>query len=163
MRNKLKQDQKGFTIIEVMIVLAIAGLIMLVVFMAVPALQRNSRNTQAKSEASSILGAATEYISNNNGKTLVASTSTTAGSDAAGVLANSKLQNITTIQIVASGSVTQPTATKAVIRVGSKCTDTPNNATYGNVVTTTGAAARQYTVLFLTESSSGNLFSCISS
>ncbi|HPW47952.1 MAG TPA: prepilin-type N-terminal cleavage/methylation domain-containing protein, partial [Candidatus Saccharibacteria bacterium] len=36
-----KKDQKGFTIIEVLIVLAIAALILLIVFLAVPALQRN--------------------------------------------------------------------------------------------------------------------------
>lgn len=42
--NKQKRNQQGFTIVEVMIVLAIAGLILAVVFIAVPALQRNQRN-----------------------------------------------------------------------------------------------------------------------
>lgn len=65
---RIKNKQPGFTIIEVLIVLAIAGLIMLVVFLAVPALQRNSRTTQAKNGASSILGAVGEFISNNNGQ-----------------------------------------------------------------------------------------------
>jgi prepilin-type N-terminal cleavage/methylation domain-containing protein len=37
----LKNNKKGFTIIEVLIVLAIAGVIMVIVFLAVPALQRN--------------------------------------------------------------------------------------------------------------------------
>lgn len=59
--------QKGFTIIEVMIVLAIAGLIMLVVFLAVPALQRNSRNTTIKNDASALAAGISEYASNNNG------------------------------------------------------------------------------------------------
>ncbi|MDB5170239.1 MAG: hypothetical protein JWN82_635 [Candidatus Saccharibacteria bacterium] len=68
MLNKVKQrKQEGFTIIEVLIVLAIAGLIMLVVFMAVPALQRNSRNTQRKSDVSSILGGYQEAVNNNGG------------------------------------------------------------------------------------------------
>jgi prepilin-type N-terminal cleavage/methylation domain-containing protein len=62
------KSQKGFTIIEVLIVLAIGGLILLIVFLAVPALQRNSRNTQAKNAASSILGAVSEFQSNNNGQ-----------------------------------------------------------------------------------------------
>lgn len=66
MRQKLKRQQ-GFTIIEVMIVLAIAGLIMLIVFLAVPALQRTSRNTQRKNDAGNILGAVGTYVSNNNG------------------------------------------------------------------------------------------------
>jgi len=67
MLNRLKKDNKGFTIIEVMIVLAIAGLILLIVFLAVPALQRNSRNTSRKSDAAAILAAISEYESNNNG------------------------------------------------------------------------------------------------
>lgn len=67
MNTKLKSE-KGFTIIEVLIVLAIAGLIMLVVFLAVPALQRNARNTQRKNDVSALGGALSEHISNNNGK-----------------------------------------------------------------------------------------------
>lgn len=62
-----KSKEKGFTIIEVLIVLAIAGLILLVVFLAVPALQRNSRNTQRGSDIASILGVVNEYTNNNNG------------------------------------------------------------------------------------------------
>jgi hypothetical protein len=50
-----------------MIVLAIAGLIMLIVFLAVPALQRNSRNTGRRSDAGRIGTAASNYVANNNG------------------------------------------------------------------------------------------------
>jgi prepilin-type N-terminal cleavage/methylation domain-containing protein len=64
---KSKREQ-GFTIIEVMIVLAIAGVIMLVVFLAVPALQRNNRNVQLKNAAAAILGAINEFETNNNGQ-----------------------------------------------------------------------------------------------
>jgi prepilin-type N-terminal cleavage/methylation domain-containing protein len=82
MFTKLKKSQKesdrGFTIIEVMIVLAIAGLILLIVFLAVPALQRNSRNTQRRSDASHLLGLINEYESNNNG-TAPTAFGTTAG------------------------------------------------------------------------------------
>ncbi len=67
MLHKLKKQDQGFTIIEVLIVLAIAGLILLVVFMAVPALQRNSRNTQRKNDVSALLGGVTEYSSNHGG------------------------------------------------------------------------------------------------
>ena len=69
MRTKLSKLTKGFTIIEVLIVLAIAGLIMLIVFLAVPALQRNARNTNRKTDIGRIGGAATTVISNNNGDT----------------------------------------------------------------------------------------------
>jgi hypothetical protein len=47
--------------------LAIAGLILLVVFLAVPALQRNARNTQRNADISGILAAVNEFINNNNG------------------------------------------------------------------------------------------------
>lgn len=66
-RQAAARKRGGFTIIEVMIVLAIAGLIMLIVFLAVPALQRSSRNTQRNSDVSAILGAVSDYISNNGG------------------------------------------------------------------------------------------------
>ncbi len=67
MNTKLKKQEKGFTIIEVLIVLAIAGLIMLIVFLAVPALQRNNRNTQRKNDVSALLGAVSEAVSNSSG------------------------------------------------------------------------------------------------
>lgn len=67
MLQKLKKREEGFTIIEVLIVLAIAGLILLIVFLAVPALQRNSRNTQRKNDVSSLASAISEFVDNNNG------------------------------------------------------------------------------------------------
>lgn len=67
MSSFTKKRKDGFTIIEVMIVLAIAGLIMLIVFLAVPALQRTARNTQRKDDASAIAAALANYIDNNGG------------------------------------------------------------------------------------------------
>lgn len=81
--KQLKEKTEGFTIIEVLIVLAIAGLIMLIVFLAVPQLRRSQQNTQIRNEASRILTAATEFESNSNGaqvsSTTVASVYTSAG------------------------------------------------------------------------------------
>ena len=68
MLKNTNKDQKGFTIIEVLIVLAIAGLILLIVFLAVPALPRNSRNTQIKNSAAAVLAGVSEYQNNNNGQ-----------------------------------------------------------------------------------------------
>jgi prepilin-type N-terminal cleavage/methylation domain-containing protein len=68
MLSKLqKSNNKGFTIIEVMIVLAIAGLIILIVLLAVPALQRNGRNTALKNDASAIAAAVSTFQSDNDG------------------------------------------------------------------------------------------------
>ncbi|MCL4358174.1 type II secretion system GspH family protein [Patescibacteria group bacterium] len=66
MKLKIKKHN-GFTIIETMIVLAIAGLIMLIVFLAVPALQRSARNTSRKNDAGNISSAINTWISNNDG------------------------------------------------------------------------------------------------
>ena len=63
------KSKKGFTIIEVVLVLAIAGLIFLMVFIALPALQRSQRNTQRADDMSRVLTAVNSYQSNNNGKT----------------------------------------------------------------------------------------------
>lgn len=62
-----KSRSEGFTIIEVMIVLAIAALILLIVFLAIPALQRSARNTSRKSDAGRLSSAVNDFVSNNNG------------------------------------------------------------------------------------------------
>lgn len=61
------QNIKGFTIIEVVLVLAIAGLIFLMVFIALPALQAGQRDTARKNDASIVSTAVTNYISTNRG------------------------------------------------------------------------------------------------
>jgi len=67
MKQQDKQ-QKGFTIIEVVLVLAIAGLIFLIVFLAVPALQRSQRDTQRRNDVSRMMSQVSQYQSNNQGQ-----------------------------------------------------------------------------------------------
>jgi prepilin-type N-terminal cleavage/methylation domain-containing protein len=67
MSKQLTRKQQGFTIIEVMIVLAIAALILLAVFLAIPNLQRSSRNSGRKADAGRIGTSATNFRANNNG------------------------------------------------------------------------------------------------
>lgn len=62
------ENKKGFTIIEVVLVLAIAALIFLMVFIALPALQRNQRDTARKSIQGKVTSAITSYQSNNRGR-----------------------------------------------------------------------------------------------
>lgn len=59
--------KEGFTIIEVVLVLAIAGLIFLMVFIALPALQRNQRDTARKADISTVSSAYGDYLGNNRG------------------------------------------------------------------------------------------------
>ncbi len=74
--KKLATSAKGFTIIEVVLVLAIAGLIFLVVFLALPALQRGQRDTQRKQDLGRFMSQLTAFQSNNQGSLPAAWTST---------------------------------------------------------------------------------------
>ena len=65
--NTGKRVQKGFTIIEVSLVLAIAGLIFLMTFVALPALQRQSRNASRQEDITALVTAIKKYQSNNRG------------------------------------------------------------------------------------------------
>jgi prepilin-type N-terminal cleavage/methylation domain-containing protein len=131
MLNKLKQQKEsGFTIIEVMIVLAIAGLIMVVVFLAVPALQRSGRNNARTADVTNILGAAGEYVSNNGGSIGFANTDLTGETK----LGYYTAANVTVVTKVAGTDVTAPTtADTVVIAKNAKCgaspTDKPVNGT----------------------------------
>jgi prepilin-type N-terminal cleavage/methylation domain-containing protein len=64
---KRTENNKGFTIIEVVLVLAIAGLIFLMVFIALPALQAGQRDTARKSDVSNVAAAVNSYSSANRG------------------------------------------------------------------------------------------------
>lgn len=60
-----RTNSKGFTIIEVVLVLAIAGLIFLMVFIALPALQRSQRDSQREQDLARAQTALNSYQSNN--------------------------------------------------------------------------------------------------
>jgi type II secretory pathway pseudopilin PulG len=62
----------GFTIIEVALVLAIAGLIFLVVFLALPALQRSQRDTARRQDVARVVSALQSYMADNGGSLPVA-------------------------------------------------------------------------------------------
>lgn len=101
MLSKLHKSNKGFTIIEVMIVLAIAGLIILIVLLAIPALQRNGRNTAIKNDSSAIAGAISTFQSDNDGAAPTGISSNGNVTGAAGtVSAQAKIQGGTTVTTV---------------------------------------------------------------
>ncbi len=66
-KQQLNRTKAGFTIIEVVLVLAIAGLIFLMVFVALPALQRSQRDTQRRQDLSRAITAVQNYQTNNQG------------------------------------------------------------------------------------------------
>ncbi len=63
----MKKDKKGFTIIEVSLVIAIAGLIFLMVFVALPQLQRQQRDARRRDDILMFLETVKKYQSNNRG------------------------------------------------------------------------------------------------
>ena len=67
-RERERERERGFTIIEVVLVLAVAGLIFLMIFLALPTLQRSQRDTQRKREIASLKAAITQYRTNNKGQ-----------------------------------------------------------------------------------------------
>lgn len=60
--------ENGFTLIEVVLVLAIAGLIIIIVFAALSGAQKSRRDTQRKRDASRILAAIEQCAGNHEGK-----------------------------------------------------------------------------------------------
>ncbi len=72
--DEISARSRGFTIIEVVLVLAIAALIFLMIFIALPALQRGQRDTARKNDASAMASALNTYRSNSNGKLPTAGT-----------------------------------------------------------------------------------------
>ena len=62
-----RYSQHGFTIIEVALVLAIAGLIFLVVFLALPALQNSQKDTARKQDVGRVVSALQQYEADNGG------------------------------------------------------------------------------------------------
>lgn len=62
--KRINTKESGFTIIEVVLVLAIAGLIFLVVFLALPQLQRSQRDSARQSDVGRLISAITTYASN---------------------------------------------------------------------------------------------------
>lgn len=153
--KNLRKKTEGFTIIEVLIVLAIAGLIMLIVFLAVPALQRNNRTTQRTNDASKILAAVGECLSNRNGQVNSCNTDTLI----APYLDRSKLQQLTeaptAAQFTNAGQTTartpagQPIDNTFRVSFNTRCEDDGASAT---VVTNT----RQYAIMFGVENTAGN-------
>lgn len=81
MPKKISTTKTGFTIIEVVLVLAIAGLIFLMVFVALPALQRSQRDTQRRDDVGRLVTAVTTYKANTGGMPGVLNSAISADND----------------------------------------------------------------------------------
>lgn len=157
MTIKNKLDQKGFTIIEVMIVLAVASLIMLIVFLAVPALQRNARNTNRTADATKVASSVNECLANKNNTV----TSCDQSAEVSGVtLDTATLRQLTTIAVGAdaNGGVAAFPASgvsnTAWVFYGQKCGTDGSTFSAGN--------SQQFVVLYNNETTSSTTNRCIS-
>lgn len=150
MLKQLKQRREGFTIIEVLIVLAIAGLIMVVVFMAVPNLRRNQANNDIRTQANNLLAAYGEVSSNKGGKTLTSTDAATVKS-AANVDAGSTvaIKSGTTSQSSDYGTTTFTFFTSA------QCTE-QDSATLASPT-----SSRKVALLFAVETAGGTQVQCL--
>jgi prepilin-type N-terminal cleavage/methylation domain-containing protein len=66
-KDRLFKKEGGFTLIEIVLVLAIAGLLLVIVFLAVSGAQKSRRDTQRKNDLSRLASQLESYASNNNG------------------------------------------------------------------------------------------------
>lgn len=139
------KKKNGFTIIEVVLVLAIAGLIFLMVFIALPALQASQRDTARKNDANIVAAGVTQYISNNRGS--FPSNTTLLASYVENVSDNTTSVNVSTN--VGAGS-TSPIDGVIVVTQKATC-DTSTNTSQ----TLASGTTRQFTVVTKLESGGG--------
>jgi len=163
MLKQLRKSKEGFTIIEVMIVLAIAGLIILIVLLAVPAVERNSRNTAIKEDASSVSAAIGEFASNNDGAQPTAakstcSTGTASFNNATGTKSDAKVQGSTAVSC-GDATTTKVTPTPGTLYVdfGAKC------AAVTATDVTPVAQTRATAIVYAIETTSGTTAKCLDS
>lgn len=163
----MKKNEKGFTIIEVALVLAIAAMIFLVVFLAVPALQRNQRDDARKRDISNVVTYVTTYYANtSNGALADGYVAYSNGTKQSGGLGDymdnlSKNTNYVTVKstLPASGTFSGAGATSSadlaqdhiVIYTGAKC-----NGSTG----VTPASSRNNAVVGQIEAGGSNKFYC---
>lgn len=145
----------GFTIIEVMIVLAIAGFITLLVFQAIPALQRGNRNSSRKQDVARLLGAVSRYELNNSGSMPVCA----AGACGGVFMNNLKLNYYDPAKVAAepvpAGSATaraDPDSEAVVIKNHYIC----DYSTVPVTASSKGAGYRDVVALYKVESGNGN-------
>jgi prepilin-type N-terminal cleavage/methylation domain-containing protein len=155
MLQKLKtnRSQSGFTIIEVLIVLAIAGLIMVVVFLAVPGLEKSQRNNARDTDANNLLESVGQYEGNSGG-TMPTDASCTSATACAWI--TYKPNQLTTYKVLtttaAGGTDAIPASTSfapnnntAYLIIGAICA--PNASTTTPIQpssTASGVSARRY-------------------
>jgi len=147
----VQKQQKGFTIIEVVLVLAIAALIFLMIFVALPALQRGQANTARKSDASTIASAINTFRTNSNGRLPADAGELDSYIDE---LSQLTFDDTTTfesgdgVDMGADNAAREDALDTVIVVTDAKCNDAKN--------ATVGGTGRQAAVLTVLETSAGN-------
>lgn len=155
-------NKKGFTIIEVVLVLAIAGLIFLMVFVALPALQSGQRDSARKNDVGSVASAVNTYTSNSRGRLPTKGDDLGKYSAADGKWSgylNSVSASTTKVAVVKSDA--RPAANAPVTTVDGTITiylAARCGATSGEQQAISAGTARQYAVVTRLESGGGVAF-----
>lgn len=156
------RKQQGFTIIEVVLVLAIAGLIFLMVFIALPTLQANQRDTQRRDDVSRMQAQLIQFQTNNKGNLPAAGCSASGGATTIRDFIDRYLDGAEFKD--PDGTEYRSTSTTApdhprCLPVATEPTKTgqwryvPGNLCDGESITTTGATARSYAIQMKLEGS----------
>lgn len=142
------KKQQGFTIIEVVLVLAIAALIFLMVFVAFPALQRSQRDQARKNAVGTTLSAVTDYAGTHRGQL---PTTTAALAPFVDELTTSNY-TVTVVSNQAAGSIPGQTADAINVYNGLQCEapEPVEGETQTGEVLVAGSG-RQYAVVTLLE------------
>lgn len=133
MKKENIKNKKGFTIIEVVLVLAIAGLIFLMVFVALPALQRSQRDTQRRQDYADLASAISNYTTNNNGKLPPASNGKLDPKqyiNANGTDPNGKTYTIIVQEATSSTTITAPSESQVYVYTKANCEGSATDTGY---------------------------------
>lgn len=144
--NTFRKD-KGFTIIEVVLVLAIAGLIFLMVFIALPALQASQRDTARKNDVSIVSAGVTSYTSNNRG--------TFPSTAQLSNYVKNVSDNTTSVSVAgnAGAQTVTPQDGQVIVVKGTKC-----GAANGGSMPVVAGTSRQFTVVTKLEGGNGSAY-----
>jgi len=141
---------KGFTIIEVVLVLAIAGLIFLMVFIALPALQASQRDSARKNDVGVVMAGVGNSLGSNRG----------ALPDAAqlknfvpNLSAQDPVANLTVVNPGKTGDKYSPADGVISVITGVTC-----GATDTSGVIAAAGTSKQYMVIVKLESGSGQYY-----
>lgn len=148
LKKLLAKRQEGFTLIEIVLVLAIAGLIMVIVFAAVSGAQAARRDTKRRSDVARLRAEMENYGSNNAGSYPAAAVPSASLNSYLGTFNDP--DGTAYVVNVYSGTGTTPTAPTAksgtiAIGVGRICKSPADGTTIA------GSGLRQYSVQYFLE------------